>query len=140
MEKEDPKQKFAQMIRHPFLSVAVVAGLGGRGIGAWAIAVPVSDWKIAGPFGGTAMTVAVDPQNPKTVLAGARSSLLLSQPGFRRQLGTAQFPRRNLGEVTSVLIDPVDPNHYLAGMLDAFGGGLYESKDAGKTWTQSKDI
>jgi photosystem II stability/assembly factor-like uncharacterized protein len=128
------------MIRYAFLSVAVAAGLATLGIGAWAIAVPVSDWKIAGPFGGTAMTVGVDPQNPKTVLAGARSSLLFRSQDFGDNWEPLNIPRRNLGEVTSVVIDPIDPNHYLAGMLDAFGGGLYESPDAGKTWNAVKDL
>src|SRR5690242_10899779 len=46
------------------------------GMGAWAINAPVSDWVIAGPFGGTATTVTVDPKTDGVVLAGGRNSLL----------------------------------------------------------------
>ena len=41
------------------LTAAVVGG-----------SIPADDWKIAGPFGGTATTVAVNPRTPSTVLAG----------------------------------------------------------------------
>ncbi len=120
--------------------VGACLGVIAIGAGGWALSVPTGDWKIAGPFGGTATTVAVDPQSPKTVLAGAMSSLLFQSDDFGGSWSRLDVPKRNLGEVTSILIDPADSNHYLVGMLDAFGGGLYESADRGKSWTQVSDL
>ena len=121
------------------LAAAVSVGMAGAAA-AWAVSEPVSDWKIAGPFGGSAITVAVDPQSPKTLLAGARSSLLFQSQDFGGSWQPLNLPRRNLGEVTSILVDPSDSSHYVVGTVDAFGGGLYNSNDGGKTWTAAKDI
>jgi photosystem II stability/assembly factor-like uncharacterized protein len=128
------------MIRIHSLPLAAVCSLGCVALSAWAVSTPIADWKIAGPFGGTATTVAVDPQNPKTVLAGAMSSLLYQSQDFGATWTPLDLPKRTLGEVTSVLVDPSDSNHYVVGMLDAFGGGLYNSHDGGKTWEISKEL
>lgn len=105
------------------------------GAAAGSLTIPASDWKIAGPFGGSATTVAVDAESPKTVLAGGMDSLLYESEDYGSNWTMLEFPRRTLGEVTSILVDPANSNHYLVGELDAFGGGLFESFDAGKTWT-----
>jgi photosystem II stability/assembly factor-like uncharacterized protein len=126
--------------RFSSLLFAVLAGLSAAIAGAWTLSIPVSDWKIAGPFGGTATTVAIDPQSPKTVLAGAMNSLLFQSQDFGESWLALDFPKRNLGEVTSVLVDPVNSDHYLVGVLDAFGGGLYESRDQGKSWNAVADL
>lgn len=117
------------------LRATVIAGT----IVAWAAAADVAtthanDWKIAGPFGGTATAIAVDPAKPDVLLAGGLHSLL-----FRSDDGAASWklltlPKLNLSEVTCVLVDPTDSDHYLAGMVSAESGGLFESHDAGKNW------
>ncbi len=108
--------------------------------GAWGLSAPVDDWKIAGPFGGTATTVAVDPQSPKTVLAGAMNSLLYQSQDFGATWTALDLPKRNLGEVAAVMVDPQNSDHYFAGVLDAFGGGLFETIDGGKVWTEHPDF
>ena len=128
------------MIRNPLTSFALVTGAAALTAAAWAFAIPVNDWKIAGPFGGTATTVAIDPESPKTLLAGALDTLLFESQDFGESWDPLNLPKRNLGEVTSILIDPVRSSHYLVGVLDAFGGGLYESQDSGKSWDTAKDI
>ncbi|MBV9266858.1 MAG: hypothetical protein JO061_11880 [Acidobacteriaceae bacterium] len=119
-----------------FAAVAALAPLafGGR------ISTPPNDWKISGPFGGTATTVAVDPRNPNKILAGALNTLLYQSQDFGGTWTLISFPTRNLGEVTSILVDPNDTEHYLVGVQDAFAGGLFESHDQGKTWTAVSDI
>jgi photosystem II stability/assembly factor-like uncharacterized protein len=101
---------------------------------------PSSDWHIAGPFGGNALAIAVDPANPSTVLAGGMQSLLFKSEDGGAHWELLNFPQRALGEVTSILIDPKDSNHYLVGMLSADDGALFESYNAGKTWAPNKDL
>ena len=102
--------------------------------------VPAEDWKIAGPFGGTSTTVAIDPKDPRVVLAGAMNSLLFQSEDSGSSWNLLNLPKRNLSEVTTILIDPADSKHYLIGMIAAEGGGLFESQDAGKTWAPVKDV
>jgi photosystem II stability/assembly factor-like uncharacterized protein len=128
------------MVRKIFIPLAVTVGLAALAAVGLPFSIPVGDWKVSGPFGGTALTVAVDPQNPKTVLAGGRSTLLYASHDAGGTWEPLNLPKRNLGEVTSVIIDPADSAHYLAGVLDASGGGLFESRDAGKSWTLSAGI
>jgi photosystem II stability/assembly factor-like uncharacterized protein len=119
------------MIRSFVFPVIAVASIG---VGAWALNAPVADWKIAGPFGGTATTLTIDSSNSSTILAGAMNSLLYESRDAGLSWSTLDLPKHNLGEVTAILVDPTNSSHYLVGMLDAFGGGLYESFDGGKAW------
>jgi photosystem II stability/assembly factor-like uncharacterized protein len=128
------------MVRKLFVPFAVAVGLAAVAVAGMSVVVPPTDWKIAGPFGGTAITVTVDPQTPKTLLVGARNSLLYESQDFGGTWEPLSLPKRNLGEVTSMVIDPADSMHYLVGMVDAFGGGLFESHDSGKSWAVAPDI
>ena len=111
------------------LSVAVVSA-----------SVRADDWKLSGPFGGTATTVAVDPKDANTVLAGGMSSLLFQSTNAGQSWQLLDLPKLVLSEVTSVLVDPGNSDHYLVGMIAAADAGLFESFDGGKSWKQSKDI
>ena len=100
-------------------------------VAAWAVSTPSSaDWTLAGPFGGTTRSVAVDPQKPEVVLAGGMNALLFRSGDAGQNWGLLNFPKRNLSEVTSILVDPADSSHYLVGMISAESGGLFESHDA----------
>lgn len=107
---------------------------------AWAVSEPLNDWKVAGPFGGTATALTVDPRNPSVVLAGAMDSLLFRSQDSGASWDVLNFPKRNLSEVSSILVDKADPSHYLVGVVGAAGGGLFETHDDAKTWTAAKDI
>src|SRR6478609_4420430 len=140
MYQRSPNDTFHMKVaRTPFLIRASLA-LVTLGVGAWAITTPVSDWTIAGPFGGTATTVAVDPKSDGVVLAGGRNSLLFRSQNAGEKWDLLDFPKRHLSEVTSLLVDPADSLHYQAGMISADGGGLFDSRDAGKTWAVVSDI
>jgi photosystem II stability/assembly factor-like uncharacterized protein len=102
--------------------------------------IPANDWKIAGPFGGTATTVAVDPKSANMVLAGGMNSLLFQSDDAGSSWQLLDFPKRNLSEVTAIVIDPTNTDHYLVGMIAAEDAGLFESFDRGKTWTRVKDV
>ncbi len=106
----------------------------------WAFSVPVNDWTIAGPFGGTARSVAIDPQKPDIVLAGGMNALVFRSVDAGQNWALLNFPKRRLSEVTSLLVDPGDSSHYLAGMISAEEGGLFDSHDAGKTWGAVKGM
>jgi photosystem II stability/assembly factor-like uncharacterized protein len=128
------------MIRSFLVPAAVTAGLVAIGAAAWAVNTPIDDWRIAGPFGGTATSIALDPQNTSTILAGGMNSLLFRSEDGGQNWGLLDFPKRNLSEVTSLLVDPGDPQHYLAGIISADGGGLFVSTNQGKSWDSVKDI
>jgi photosystem II stability/assembly factor-like uncharacterized protein len=116
------------------ISLAVVA------VTASATTATAGDWKIAGPFGGTATSVSVDPSDSKVVLAGAMGSLLYRSSDAGANWEIIDFPKRHLSELTSILIDPADSKHYLVGVIAAEGGGLFETHDAGKQWAVVKEI
>jgi photosystem II stability/assembly factor-like uncharacterized protein len=101
---------------------------------------PISDWHIAGPYGGSAKSVGLDPKNPNIVLAGGMNSLLFRSQDGGQTWQLLDFPKRNLSEVTCVLVDPSDSKHYMAGIISADGGGLFNSTDEGKTWTTVKGV
>ncbi len=97
-------------------------------------------WHVAGPWGGTATSVAVDPKNPQVILAGARNSLLFQSENAGDTWRALPLPKRQFGEVATILVDPLDNRHYLVGMVGSDQGGLFQSADAGATWTLSPDL
>ncbi len=129
-----------KMIRLALSPLAFGAALPALAIAAMAISSPVNDWTISGPFGGTARSVAVDGQRPGVVLAGGMNSLVFRSRDGGDNWDLLDFPKRNLSEVTSLLVDPTDSNHYLAGMISAEDGGLFESHDEGRSWLPVKAI
>ena len=99
-----------------------------------------ADWRIAGPFGGTATSLALDPEKPNFLLAGGMNSLLFRSEDAGESWSLLDFPKHNLTEVTSVLVDPSDSNHFLAGIISADGGAMYSSHDRGREWKVVPDI
>lgn len=125
----------------PFRLVpALVVALAGIAIAASPVTAPLSDWTIAGPFGGSALALAIDPHNPSILLAGGMQSLLFKSEDAGENWRLVNLPQRAFGEVTSILIDPKDSNHYLVGVLAVGDGALFESRDGGKTWVTNRDL
>jgi photosystem II stability/assembly factor-like uncharacterized protein len=129
-----------KMIRRVLCLLVYGLALLAAALATWALSIPSNDWTIAGPFGGTARSIAVDPQKPDVVLAGGMNALVFRSIDAGQNWAVLNFPKRRLSEVTSLLIDPADSNHYLAGMIAAEDGGLFESRDAGKTWNGVKGM
>jgi photosystem II stability/assembly factor-like uncharacterized protein len=100
-------------------------------------ALPViGAWRLAGPFGGSARSIAIDPQNGRTLLVGSRDSLLFRSDDAGASWRLLPFARRTPGVFNSVLIDPTNSQHYYAGLDagDSQDSGVYESKDSGEHW------
>ena len=95
----------------PFACVSTVIAFA---VAASAVVTQSADWKIAGPFGGTATSLALDHQKPEVLLAGGMNSLLYRSTDAGDNWSLLDFPKRNLSEVTSVLIDPANSSHYFA--------------------------
>ena len=99
-------------------------------------------WIPAGPWGGGATAVAVNPSNPRMLLAGGRNSLVYRSVNGGDTWTRLAFPRHFLGAVTSLLFDANDPRHYLVG-INANGSpfsGLWITRDEGRTWAEQTDL
>ncbi len=99
-------------------------------------------WTAAGPWGGGATAVAVNPSNPRMLLAGGRNSLVYRSIDGGETWSRLAFPRHFLGKVTALLFDASDPGHYLVG-IDNNGSvfsGLWTTRDAGRSWTEQADL
>lgn len=100
------------MIKRHLQSITLGTTLAAAALSVLTASVPANDWKIAGPFGGTATTVALDPKDTRVVLAGAMNSLLFQSQDAGSSWNLLDLPKRNLSEVTSILVDPADSKHY----------------------------
>lgn len=101
------------------------------------VALPLSaEWKLAGPFGGSARSLAIDPQNRHLLLAGARDSLLFRSDDAGASWRLLPFPAGAPGVFNSVIIHPAEPGHFYAGLDagDSPDSAVYESKDGGEHW------
>jgi photosystem II stability/assembly factor-like uncharacterized protein len=98
----------------------------------------IGGWKLAGPFGGSARSIAIDPENGRTLVAGSRDSLLFRSDDAGASWRLLPFPRGTPGVFNTVLIDPSESPHYYAGLDagDSPDSGVYESKDGGETWQE----
>jgi photosystem II stability/assembly factor-like uncharacterized protein len=96
----------------------------------------IGGWKLAGPYGGSARAIAIDPQNGRTLVVGSRDSLIFRSDDAGASWRLLPFPRGTPGVFNSVLIDSAESPHYYAGLDagDSRDSGVYESKDGGETW------
>lgn len=128
------------MVSRSLRVLSLASSLAALAVAAWAVSTSANDWTLSGPFGGTAMSVALDPQQPESLFAGAMNSLLFHSDDGGATWALIDFPQHPLSTVTSILVDPSDSKHYFVGITAADGGGLFESHDRGKTWPAVKDI
>ncbi len=102
----------------------------------------LGNWQLAGPYGGPAQYITIDPQNPATLLVGSVNSLVYRSTDSGSTWARLPFPRHFSGTIRTLLIDSKDSRHYFAGVqvTGANGAGLYESRDAGETWQSVSDL
>src|ERR1700681_95531 len=93
-------------------------------------------WRLAGPFGGSARAIAIDPENRNTLLAGGRDSLLFRSDDAGSSWRLLPFPPGAPGTFDALIIDPTSSGHYYAGLDagDSPASGVYESRDGGQHW------
>jgi photosystem II stability/assembly factor-like uncharacterized protein len=94
-------------------------------------------WKALGPFGGSAEAIAEDPENPDTLLAGARGGLLYRSTDAGAHWNAIPFPRSFADQLHVIAVSPGQPSAwFLAVTPEAKGeSGLYRSGSAGDSWT-----
>ena len=92
-----------------------------------------------GPFGGDARSLLMDSQKPDTVYLGTSNGRIYksSDAGHSwNSLNPGIGPFRYV--IDTLIQHPTEPNRIYAGAWDLYstGGGLFESQDAGLTWTR----
>src|SRR5690349_21733274 len=73
-----------------------------------------SDWHPIGPFGGSVLSVAVDPQGG--LLAGTRNGQLFRSSDHGQNWQQLSFGRFLTGNVQTLAIDPAAEGHYWVGI------------------------
>jgi len=96
----------------------------------------VGSWRLAGPYGGSARSIAIDPQQRNVLLAGSRDSLLYRSDDAGASWRLLPFPVGAPGVFNSLIIHPKESGHFYAGLDagDSPESGVYESKDGGEHW------
>jgi len=96
----------------------------------------VAGWQLAGPFGGSARAIAIDPENRNLLLAGARDSLLFRSDNAGASWRLLPFRAATPGTFNALMIDPTSSGHFYAGLDagDSIASGVYESRDGGEHW------
>jgi photosystem II stability/assembly factor-like uncharacterized protein len=102
----------------------------------------MAGWQAAGPFGGSATSVALHPANPETMLVGARNSLIFQSKDGGLHWQRLPFPRLFLGTVSALLIDQDNPRRYYAALNNDYSAeaGVWISEDAGETWRRPESL
>ncbi|HZI63423.1 MAG TPA: hypothetical protein VFE44_01515 [Thermoanaerobaculia bacterium] len=100
------------------------------------VAAPEAAWQTAELWGADVRSLAIDPRQPDTVLAGTSAGhVYLSRDGGRRW-APAGAPLPLPGWVVGTLLfDPNRPERLWAGLWGIWGGGMVVySEDLGKSW------
>ncbi len=101
-----------------------------------------SAWRPSGPWGGSATAIWVDKNNPETLLAGARNSLIFRSRDGGASWARLPFPHYFDAIVSAVAIQPGNPQFYLAGVQQPQSqyAGVWYSEDTGATWRMSTGL
>jgi photosystem II stability/assembly factor-like uncharacterized protein len=99
---------------------------------------PPARFERLGPFGGEVRSVLIDPHDPRLVLLGTSDGQLFKSldGGLVWEQIFPGLNRRHFA-VDTLVAHPTEPGHMYAGGWDlkSDGGGLFESRDHGRTWT-----
>jgi photosystem II stability/assembly factor-like uncharacterized protein len=103
------------------------------------IEVVPAKFESMGPFGGDVRSLLIDVQAPQTVYLGTSNGMVFKSADSGRSW-TPLYPgigRRSL-VIDTLVQHPADRDHIYAGAWDlsSDGGGLFESRDAGRRWAR----
>ncbi len=103
--------------------------------------LPVIDWKITGPIGGDVRSLVVDPKDSNRFFFGTMDGqVYISTDACKTWSLFYNFKRPRL-YVDNIIIDPHDSRMmYVATHRHKESGGLYITKDGGKTWREVADL
>ncbi|MDE3105118.1 MAG: hypothetical protein KGK08_08065 [Acidobacteriota bacterium] len=96
-----------------------------------------------GPDGGDARAFGADPHDHRHLFLGTATGWIYqSHDGGSHWERLAQVGHRNDLVLDNIVVDARDSRHLIVGawVLDHPDGGLYESHDAGQSWTRSADL
>ncbi len=92
-----------------------------------------------GPYGGDVRSLLIDAKQPSIVYLGTSSGRIFKSTDAGNSW-TPLYPGvgQNQYAIDTLVQHPAEPDHIYAGGWDLHsdGGGLFESRDAGTTWTQ----
>lgn len=100
-----------------------------------------TQWSVIGPSGGDVRSVEIDPRDKDTIYIGTMDGQVhVSHDAGKswRMLVSFDIPLLTLDQL---LVDSRDSNViFTSGHRGKLPGGFFKSKDAGKTWKESKDL
>ena len=105
----------------------------------WASSAP--RFERLGPFGGDVRSLLIDASSPSTVYLGTSNGEIYKSDDSGKSWQTLTPGIEQPSYVIDTLVQhPRDPGHIYAGAWDSYseGGGLFESVDAGATWSRIK--
>jgi photosystem II stability/assembly factor-like uncharacterized protein len=126
------------LLRSSLRLVCVLAVVGCISLKGWAVT-----WFPFGPNGGDARAFAADPSERDHLYLGTVNGWLYeSHDGGESWKRLARMENRTDLALDNIVVDPADPKHLLVGawIIGQDGGGLFESHDAGHTWTSDADM
>ena len=94
-----------------------------------------------GPFGGDVRSLLIDASAPATVYLGTSNGEIYKSADSGKSWQVLRPGIEHPAYVIDTLVQhPREPEHIYAGAWDSYseGGGLFESRDAGATWTRIK--
>lgn len=102
-----------------------------------------TDWTPVGPYGGNARSFAMDPRNPSHIYLGTADGWIYetTDAGASWQR-LAKLSNTEDLILDNILVDEANPNTLYVGawVLGSPDGGLFISRDAGKTWTSEPGL